>query len=138
MNTNCLVGLRCPQCKNENRLMIEGTSMFEVLDDGTESHGDVEWDDDSSAQCPVCHLTAGLALFRISEEEKNSKKTYEAIAYVTKRYTLRLQAISSDEAHKKAISLFDADGIDVEDTWQVDYEFHTGHVVNDPEEVKDV
>ena len=26
-----------------------------VTDDGTEDHGDMEWDDDSYAECAACH-----------------------------------------------------------------------------------
>ncbi len=43
-NTNCLEGIQCPQCGNADRFRIVATSLFTVTDDGTEDHGDVEWD----------------------------------------------------------------------------------------------
>jgi hypothetical protein len=54
-NTNCLENIKCPACGNEDTFRITGTSIFTVTDDGTEDHGDVEWDDDSDAECVGCH-----------------------------------------------------------------------------------
>ena len=65
-NTNCLEGLKCPECGNDERLVIHGTSAFEVYDDGTNRHWDVEWDDRSHAVCPNhdCNFEGQLGEFR--------------------------------------------------------------------------
>ena len=54
-NTNCLEGIQCPACGNEDRFRIAGKAFFTVTDDGTDDYGDVEWDDDSDAECAECH-----------------------------------------------------------------------------------
>ena len=53
-NTNCLMGFRCPDCGSEGPFRIEGSSVFEVHDDGTEGHEDVNWDGTSNCWCPGC------------------------------------------------------------------------------------
>ena len=68
-NTNCLEGLRCPKCKQDDMLHIAGTSLFHVVDDGTLQHEDIEWDDDSFARCPQCNFEGILKDFRIEEVE---------------------------------------------------------------------
>ena len=53
-NTNCLENIKCPDCGNAQSFRIAGKTIFTVTDDGTEDYGDVEWDDDSYAECPAC------------------------------------------------------------------------------------
>lgn len=67
MNTNCLEGVRCPRCGQEDEFRILGTSVFQVVDDGTIGHGDVEWDDDSHTLCPKheCEFEGPLREFQI-------------------------------------------------------------------------
>jgi hypothetical protein len=65
-NTNCLEGIRCPQCGNESRLLIVARIMADVTDDGADiADGcDVNWDDDSLAICPECDRDGPLSEFR--------------------------------------------------------------------------
>ena len=65
MNTNCLEGIRCPECGQEDEFRIEGRTVFEVTDDGTGDHGDVEWDEDSYVLCPSCEFEGKLGHFQI-------------------------------------------------------------------------
>lgn len=61
-NVNCLEGMRCPDCGQNDSFNIVGTAEFDVSDDGTGSDfTDVEWHDDSKASCPDCgwHGTVG-------------------------------------------------------------------------------
>jgi hypothetical protein len=53
-NTNCLKNIKCPSCGNEESFRIAAKTIFTVTDDGTEDHGDIEWDDDSYAECVQC------------------------------------------------------------------------------------
>jgi hypothetical protein len=64
-NTNCLENIQCPNCRNEESFRIAGTAIFTVTDDGTEDHGDIEWDDDSYAECAQCHRHGTLAEFKV-------------------------------------------------------------------------
>lgn len=68
-NTNCLEGLACPKCGQDDKLLITGVSVFEVIDDGTKDHGEVEYDMNSPAACPVwdCGFAGDLGDFRIRE-----------------------------------------------------------------------
>ena len=50
-NENCLEGYECPKCGEHDKLYIVGVTTFEVHDDGTEEHNDIEWDGGSSVTC---------------------------------------------------------------------------------------
>jgi hypothetical protein len=71
-NTNCLDGIRCPHCGSEDRFRIEAKTVFTVTDDGTDDHGDVEWDDGSYAECTECHHSGMLKDFRADDGEADS------------------------------------------------------------------
>jgi hypothetical protein len=64
-NSNCLDGLRCPRCGQEDRLDIVARVMCRVTDDGSEPFGDHDWDDDSVAVCPGCGCDGRLGDFRV-------------------------------------------------------------------------
>lgn len=53
MNSNCLHGLRCPQCGSDEPFSIEVRTTVLVWDDGTDTPGGghIEWDDLSRASC---------------------------------------------------------------------------------------
>ncbi len=64
-NTNCLENIKCPACGNEESFRIAGTTIFTVTDDGTEDHGDIEWDDESYAECTACLRHGTLKDFQV-------------------------------------------------------------------------
>jgi hypothetical protein len=68
-NNNCLEGMGCPNCGSEGPFKIEAVSTFTVSDDGTEDHGDVEWDDESFCQCEDCDHKGTVADFTLEQEE---------------------------------------------------------------------
>ena len=53
-NTNCLRGIRCPECANEGHFYMSAFVIAHVTDDGAEARGDMEWDGDSAILCPQC------------------------------------------------------------------------------------
>jgi hypothetical protein len=67
-NTNCLSGMRCPQCANEASLRIEARIVCAVTDDGSEPTGDHHWDDDSFCHCPDCEFEGKVKDFYPSAE----------------------------------------------------------------------
>jgi len=67
-NTNCLENFKCPACGNEESFRIAATTIATVTDDGTEDHGDMEWDDDSYAECPQCHRHGALKEFKVRND----------------------------------------------------------------------
>ena len=53
-NTNCLDGMSCPKCGHEGPLLIEGSALFTVYDDGAEEHSGPDWDDENYCECLEC------------------------------------------------------------------------------------
>lgn len=82
-NTNCLEGIKCPDCGNEDTFLIAGKSMFTVTDDGTEDHGDVEWDEDSYAECTECRRSGTLKDFeQASLQAVPETKPFDQVAAI--------------------------------------------------------
>ncbi len=67
-NTNCLENFKCPACGNEESFRIAATTIATVTDDGTEDHGDMEWDDDSYAECPKCYRHGTVKDFQVTSQ----------------------------------------------------------------------
>ncbi len=53
-NKNCLVGLRCPECKSYGPFRIACKVIAEVYDDGLEHTEGGDWDDGDYCQCMEC------------------------------------------------------------------------------------
>jgi len=70
-NTNCLEGVKCPACGNEDDFRIEVTTMATVTDDGAEvDHGDMKWDSDSYAECATCAEYGPLSRFMATADAR--------------------------------------------------------------------
>jgi hypothetical protein len=63
-NNNCLRGIKCPRCGQEDRFRITAIITCIVTDDGSDPVGDHYWDDDSSTSCPECEFHGSLKQFR--------------------------------------------------------------------------
>lgn len=65
-NHNCLAGIKCPTCGNEDRFFIAATIIADVTDDGANraDNTDMEWDDASHTRCSDCGKDGPLAEFR--------------------------------------------------------------------------
>lgn len=68
-NENCLRGIRCPKCGNEDHFYIEASILAYVTDDGADmaKHTDMEWNEDNYARCPDCGESGVLGEFRTGE-----------------------------------------------------------------------
>ena len=68
-NENCLEGIKCPKCGNEDRFFIAATIIADVTDGGADvaKNTDMEWDDDSHTRCPDCGEEGVLGGFRTEE-----------------------------------------------------------------------
>lgn len=69
-NVNCLRGVACPGCGQNERFYITGVSTFDVTDDGAEQTGDIEWDEDSHCRCPQCGCIDVLGKFKKKRETR--------------------------------------------------------------------
>jgi predicted nucleic-acid-binding Zn-ribbon protein len=63
-NENCLRGMRCPKCGNEDVFNVLGSACFEVTDAGAERSSDIEWDEHSACTCGECDHTATWGYFQ--------------------------------------------------------------------------
>lgn len=68
-NTNCLEGICCPKCGQEDRFMIAANIIAEVTDDGADMASPMycsgfEWDEDSYCRCPACDFTGKVKDFQ--------------------------------------------------------------------------
>jgi hypothetical protein len=63
-NTNCLENIKCPSCGNEESFRIAAKTIVTVNDDGVVDHADMEWDEDSYADCTECYRHGTLNDFR--------------------------------------------------------------------------
>jgi len=74
-NTNCLEGVKCPKCGQEDLFKIAARVIVEVSDDGTEDQGgDYEWDQAAFCQCCECDHAGQLADFTIENWNKKKPK----------------------------------------------------------------
>ena len=74
-NTNCLEGIRCPGCKQEDEVIIGMVISVSVTDDGTDDlAGDRTWDDDSPCACPECKFQGNVKDFQIENQEEPSSE----------------------------------------------------------------
>ncbi len=66
------LGLRCPQCGDQDRIDILAELWVRVTDDGTDAdasgNGDITYTPKSTAQCGSCGHTARLAYFHPDDE----------------------------------------------------------------------
>lgn len=73
MNTNCLAGMRCPKCGQEDQINVAAKIWTSVIDNGTDDDlqddHNVEYDEDSEAACPdpECGFTGTWGDFQIKE-----------------------------------------------------------------------
>ena len=69
-NVNCLEGMRCPKCKHADEVLVRVAIWTSLRDDGTDHNADsigdasVDYDDDSSARCPMCDYFGKLQDWR--------------------------------------------------------------------------
>jgi hypothetical protein len=75
-NTNCLEGIRCPRCKQEDVIYIVASHEVRVTDDGTEDEGgDWEWNHGSETRCGdnACAFTGPLRDFEVEHQDDESR-----------------------------------------------------------------
>ena len=64
-NTNCLEGIKCPNCGSEGPFIIEVRTQVMMHDDGSEDYnGDIHWDDNSYMRCFECDEDGPAKHFR--------------------------------------------------------------------------
>ena len=126
-NENCLAGIRCPKCKQEDKFFIYSQVELEVTDDGTDfPSGDVSWEATSPIRCAECNALGTVADFSLSKIEKR----FEVAAYVRKRYTTQTMAVDEEAALKQASDQADALNVEEDEAWSEDYEYYDVEIQN--------
>ena len=62
-NTNCLEGMKCPECGSFGPFAIAAMVIVEVHDDGSHEYGSNEWEDDSCCSCVDCSHVGTVGTF---------------------------------------------------------------------------
>lgn len=110
-NENCLEGKKCPKCGSYGPFQITATSVFEMHDDGTDNHGDVEFDGSAPSSCPSCSHTGRWRDFDDPPSTKKDLVTYTVIGLYKDdgggnreggRYATVVQAESPEKAEEEA------------------------------------
>ena len=79
-NTNCLEGLRCPKCKQDDKLLVWAVHCTAVTDDGTNENDDTvknfdeEYGDKSDAECPECGWCGKWGECSIEAQKRKARK----------------------------------------------------------------
>ncbi|TDX26769.1 hypothetical protein DFO67_11534 [Modicisalibacter xianhensis] len=64
MNSNCLEGIVCPECNQEEAFEIQAMTTVMVCDDGAEPmSGNFVWDDFSTITCHACRHQGTVGSF---------------------------------------------------------------------------
>lgn len=69
-NTNCLEGMRCPNCKSPGPFNIWGKAYFHVHDDGCSEFEELCWEENSNAHCPGCDWNGKVREMRVWDAER--------------------------------------------------------------------
>lgn len=73
MNTNCLEGMKCPECEQADKILILAQVWVAMTDDGNDPNddslgiGDIGYDNDSCAECPECGYCGRLVDFVVED-----------------------------------------------------------------------
>ena len=94
-NTNCLEGIRCPQCGNEEEFRIEALVVCKVTDDGAEATGEFDWHDKSWCLCPKCEKEGDLEEFQVEDED--GQDISEAVRENARERTYRSAKVCIDD-----------------------------------------
>jgi hypothetical protein len=62
-NENCLEGIKCPDCGQDQEFRIQANAVFVVTDSGTDSCSDVSWDEQSHILCSECERSGTVGEF---------------------------------------------------------------------------
>ena len=60
-NVNCLEGLMCPKCGQQDRFIIDAITSITLLDDGVDKYEGAEFDGSHTAGCPSCGWNGTVA-----------------------------------------------------------------------------
>ena len=69
-NENCLSNMCCPNCSSEEPFVIGIHTLMRMFDDGSDVHGNIEWDKESSCSCENCKHSGFVKDFQTTPVEK--------------------------------------------------------------------
>lgn len=104
-NENCLRGIKCPKCNNEDSFKIAVTKMVLMTDDGSEdTSGDEEWNGDSYIECTECGASGKVEEFRpASTKESKAAVMHVVQVAVPSTRTLRFEVRARNGAEAIAL-----------------------------------
>lgn len=73
-NTNCLSGMRCPECGSLGDFRISVVTMAVVSDDGVLETNDHEWDNNSYCECCECSHSGTVGTFTEETPDEDNQQ----------------------------------------------------------------
>jgi hypothetical protein len=111
-NTNCLEGMKCPQCGSLEPFRIETTTVMAWTDEGEAESANLEWEDDSYCECLECDYQGLVADFRTSPGHSTSlmgrmKNFIALVSQHTRDRELLPNGTEYVAAHDDAVAILD-------------------------------
>ena len=69
MSLRTIYDLVCPRCANDQRLIVEISTLAHLSAEGTEPFGDQYWGQSSACRCPQCDYHATVAAFAAADPQ---------------------------------------------------------------------
>jgi len=110
MNTNCLRGMKCPQCECEGPFRIEVKATVIMSDDGIEDIGDSDWGDDDWCICEKCKFTDKVRVFRGCRDPLEVCRELVR-AYKEGKLDGGVEWENLDDVHRKALEVVEGHGL---------------------------
>lgn len=70
MNLRTIYDLACPRCANDQRLIVEISTLAHLSAEGTEPFGDQYWGPSSACRCPQCDYHATVTAFAAAPQRQ--------------------------------------------------------------------
>jgi DNA-directed RNA polymerase subunit RPC12/RpoP len=100
--------LACPNCGQANVLDVQITCMAHLTADGTDPHGDHEWDDRAACRCTRCGHRGTIGTFRTDKARAEMSADQHEYLFDAKLFAaFRISASSEDEARRLLTALLD-------------------------------
>jgi uncharacterized protein (DUF2225 family) len=98
----------CPKCGERGPYAIEATSIFTVMQDGTDDYGDVEWSNDSVCVCTNCGFEGTVADFTGDHSAPDNRDFWRQTAIELFNNCVNMDAVDEHLSQTQIERLHDA------------------------------
>jgi hypothetical protein len=97
MNTNCLEGIKCPDCGNDGPFTVSVRGWAVLTDDGLQSVQDADWEDDSMTYCARCSKEGPWESFKIPKAKARARAILDEFNALQAEYE---KSVAEDQREK--------------------------------------